>query len=158
MAKCDFKAEPRIKLLLLSEGPDPDHMRLIGNTSIRAQACEVREGNGAWHFTRIGPFSTPRSRCGKGRSGYDPGSGRRWSPTGCKAGPPDADWQANPFRWHALTAEKGLPEKRENAIGPCRPEWMKEFETPIPNYTREQNTPGKCGGLRAIRETTPCPS
>ena len=58
MAKCDFKAEPRIQLLLLSEGPDPDHMRLIGNTSIRAQACEVREGNGVWQFQRIGPFST----------------------------------------------------------------------------------------------------
>ena len=25
-------------------GPDPDHMRLIDNTTIRAQACEVREG------------------------------------------------------------------------------------------------------------------
>ena len=44
MAKCDFKTEPGIKLLLLSEGPDPDHMRLIDNTTIRAQACEVPEG------------------------------------------------------------------------------------------------------------------
>ena len=58
MAKCDFKTEPRIQLLMLSEGPDPDHMRLIDNTTIRAQACEVREGNGVWHFTRVGPFST----------------------------------------------------------------------------------------------------
>ena len=58
MANCDFKAEPRIQLLLLSEGPDPDHMRLLDNTTIRAQACEVREGNGVWHFTRVGPFST----------------------------------------------------------------------------------------------------
>ena len=33
-------------------------MRLLGNTSIRAQACEVPEGNGVWHFTRVGPFST----------------------------------------------------------------------------------------------------
>ena len=57
MAKCDFKTEPRIQLLLLAEG-DPDHMRLIDNTTIRAQACEVREGNGVWHFTRVGPFST----------------------------------------------------------------------------------------------------
>ena len=58
MAKCDFKTEPRIQLLMLSEGPDPDHMRLIDNTTIRAQACEVREGNGVWQFQRIGPFST----------------------------------------------------------------------------------------------------
>ena len=53
MAKCDFKAEPRIQLLLLSEGPDPDHMRLLDNTTIRAQACEVREGNGVWYFTPV---------------------------------------------------------------------------------------------------------
>ena len=33
-------------------------MRLIDNTTIRAQACEVPEGNGVWHFTRVGPFST----------------------------------------------------------------------------------------------------
>ena len=58
MAKCDFKTEPGIQLLLLSEGPDPDHMSLIDNTTIRSQACEVPEGNGVWHFTRVGPFST----------------------------------------------------------------------------------------------------
>ena len=58
MAKCDFKTEPGIKLLLLSEGPDPDHMSLINNKTIHGQVCEVREGNGVWQFQRIGPFST----------------------------------------------------------------------------------------------------
>ena len=58
MAKCDFKTEPGIKLLLLSEGPDPDHMSLINNKTIHGRVCEVREGNGVWQFQRIGPFST----------------------------------------------------------------------------------------------------
>ena len=58
MAKCDFKTEPRIQLLMLSEGPDPDHMSLINNKTIHGQVCEVREGNGVWQFQRIGPFST----------------------------------------------------------------------------------------------------
>ena len=58
MAKCSFQPEPMIELQFLAQGADLDHLHYIVNSSIDAQTCEVSEGNGVWHFTRIGPFVT----------------------------------------------------------------------------------------------------
>ena len=59
MAQCSFAPEPRVRLVILADGPDLDHLHPIGtNASIEAKTCEVPEGEGVWHFTRIGPFST----------------------------------------------------------------------------------------------------
>lgn len=58
MEQCTFKIEPRVELVFVAEGSDLDHLKEIANTTVEAKTCEVPEGNGVWHFTRIGPFFT----------------------------------------------------------------------------------------------------
>ena len=59
MLQCSFKAEPGILIMNLLEGPSAGRLHTIANSStISAETCEVPEGDGVWHFTRIGPFST----------------------------------------------------------------------------------------------------
>jgi|EP00966_Prymnesium_polylepis_P334297 hypothetical protein len=58
MTQCVSEDEPRVHIMYLVHGPDSRHLCPINNIAITAQTCEVREGHGVWHFTRVEPFST----------------------------------------------------------------------------------------------------
>lgn len=58
MSQCTFAADPGIDLQYAAQGTGPHQLRPIQNASIVKETCTVYEGLGAWHFTRVGPFST----------------------------------------------------------------------------------------------------